>query len=201
MDTIDIRKYFHLRQDCDKCGFSCNEVINSIITRKRKPAECAALSESEATALDTVLKAESILPEVPLLTHPRPGTIGLVEINNPTPVSPVLLSGNNEYTQLVLMELFSTTSASFYLLFTDTHGNTVDMAIIYNTFDPKRIRKALEEACMENRVINKELIIPGVAAGMAEEIRESTGWNIRVGPICGAELPLFFSNIWFPPQK
>lgn len=200
-DKIDIKRYLHKLEDCRKCELACSEIINGILRREKKPGECAALSESEIHALEVVFNAETILPEVPLLTHPRPGTLGLVEINNPGPVSPVLITGNNEYTQLVLMALFSTTRASFHILFVDTLGNTVDMAIIYNTFEPKKIRQALQESGLNSKMVKKELIIPGVAESIADKIGEATGWSIKVGPVCAGELPLFFSEIWLPPKS
>jgi len=137
---------------------------------------------------------------VPLLTHPRPGFSGIVELNEPGPASPVLVSGNNEYTEQVLMTVLGTTVCPFFALFVNTDGNTVDMAMIYKTLTAGRISSALKETGLEEKVTAKELIIPGLAASLKNDIEKSTGWSVRVGPVCAAELPLFLSEIWIPPQ-
>ena len=47
----------------------------------------------------------------------------------------------------------------------------------------------------------RQLIIPGVVAPLKEELAAYTGWDIRVGPICVAELPLFLGEAdWQPPD-
>ena len=87
------------------------------------------------------------------------------------------------------------------MLFVDTDGNTVDMAILYKTMTSERIRDALEAAGMENKVSHRELVIPGLAADMQNDLAASTGWQVRVGPVCAAELPLFLSAVWVRPGE
>jgi CO dehydrogenase/acetyl-CoA synthase gamma subunit (corrinoid Fe-S protein) len=138
---------------------------------------------------------------VPLLTHPRPGFTGLVDLNEPGPASLVLVSGNNEYTEQVLMTVLGTTICPFFVLFVDTDGNTVDMSMVYRTLTAGRILKALKGASIEEKVTGREIIIPGLAAPLKHDIERLTGWGVRVGPECAAELPLFLSEIWVPPGK
>jgi CO dehydrogenase/acetyl-CoA synthase gamma subunit (corrinoid Fe-S protein) len=52
---------------------------------------------------------------------------------------------------------------------------------------------------MENKVTAKDIIIPGLASSLKNEIETMTGWNASVGPVCAAELPLYLSDIWIPP--
>lgn len=139
-------------------------------------------------------------PEVPLLTHPRPSFIGLLELNNPNDTSLVIISGNNEYTEQVLMTVLGTTKCPFFVIFLDTDGNTIDMAMIYQTLTAERVRNGLKETDIKEKVNSKELIIPGLAASLKPDIEKLTGWRVRVGPVCAAELPLFLSELWIPPE-
>jgi len=45
----------------------------------------------------------------------------------------------------------------------------------------------------------KEMIIPGLAEPIKKDIEMITGWKVRVGPKCAAELPLYLSDLWIRP--
>jgi CO dehydrogenase/acetyl-CoA synthase gamma subunit (corrinoid Fe-S protein) len=102
---------------------------------------------------------------------------------------------------LVFLTVLGTTTASFFVLFIDTDGNTVDMSMIYHTFNAERVSKAFQETRIEDKVSRKEVIIPGLAAPVKRDIETLTGWHVRVGPVCAAELPLFLSALWVPPER
>ncbi|MEW6067537.1 MAG: hypothetical protein AB1610_04520 [Nitrospirota bacterium] len=201
LNTINLLSYIK-KPDCLQCGFSsCEEFFNAFKKGIKKPQNCSFLSKNKAYALSAVYKMKDIWPEVPLLVHPRPSLIGLVELNNPSPESLVLISGNNEYTEQVLLTVLGTTIAPFFVIFVDTDGNTVDMSMIYHTLSAERIQEALKETAIEDKVKRKELIIPGLAASLREDIERLTKWKVRVGPVCAAELPLLLSEIWIPPEE
>jgi len=184
-----------------QCGFtSCEEFITAIKTGTKKPQDCSFISRNKAYALEAVQKMSDLWPEVPLLTHPRPSFIGLLELNNPNDTSLVIISGNNEYTEQVLMTVLGTTKCPFFVIFLDTDGNTIDMAMIYQTLTAERVRNGLKETDIKEKVNSKELIIPGLAASLKPDIEKLTGWRVRVGPVCAAELPLFLSELWIPPE-
>ncbi len=200
LETINFLKYLN-KTDCAECGFpSCEGFIDALKKGARKPQDCSSISKNEAYALDIVQKIKDLWPEVPLLTHPRPSLVGLVELNKPNPESLVFISGNNEYTEQVLLTVLGTTICPFFVIFVDTDGNTVDMAMIYQTLTVERVHKALKETGIEEKVSRKELIIPGLASSLKGDIERLAGWNVRVGPVCAAELPLFLSEIWIPPE-
>jgi CO dehydrogenase/acetyl-CoA synthase gamma subunit (corrinoid Fe-S protein) len=200
LETINFLRYFK-KTDCVGCGFtSCEEFIDALRKGTKKPLDCSFISNNEAYALDIVQKFKNLWPEVPLLTTPRPSLVGLVELNNPNKESSVLITGNNEYTEQVLMIVLGTTVCPFFVIFVDTDGNTVDMAMIYQTLTPERVHKALKETNIEKKVTRKEIIIPGLASSLKGEIEKLTDWHVRVGPVCAAELPLFLSEIWIPPK-
>jgi acetyl-CoA decarbonylase/synthase complex subunit gamma len=131
---------------------------------------------------------------------PRPVEPSLFEINDPGPEAPVLVTGNSEFTLAVVTGLLALTVSPFYLLLVDTRGDTVDMAMIYRSFTPQRLDQGLETHRLAEKVRHRRLIIPGVVAPLREELATYTGWDIRVGPICVAELPLFLGDVaWQPP--
>ncbi len=200
LDKIDFRRYLG-REVCEDCGFaSCEAFVEAIKTGTRRPGDCSFIRENQVYALESIGRIKELWPQVPLLMHPRPSFTGLLELNDPGTNSLVLVSGNNEYTEEVLMTVLSTTVCPFFVLLADTEGNTVDMAMIYKTLTAERIFKGISDAGLEGKTNNRELIIPGLAGSLKDEIRRLTGWNVRVGPVCAAELPLFLSEIWMPPR-
>lgn len=199
IDEINLLKYLN-KTECIECGFSsCEEFIKYILDGSKRPEDCSVINKNKAYAIEVVKRIKELWPDVPLLLHPRPAMTGLLELNNPTPESLVLITGNNEYTQQVFMTVMGTTISPFFVLFVDTDGNTIDMAMIFKTFTADRIKKALKDSGLEKRVKRRELIIPGLALSIKEDIQEITGWRVRVGPKCIAELPLYLSEIWMPP--
>jgi hypothetical protein len=39
-----------------------------------------------------------------------------------------------------------------------------------------------------------------LASTLHEPVAAATGWEVRVGPICALELPLYFGTYWQPPR-
>jgi CO dehydrogenase/acetyl-CoA synthase gamma subunit (corrinoid Fe-S protein) len=201
LDTINFLKYLD-KQDCSQCGFdSCEEFIEALRKGQKLSSDCSSISANAAYAFVAVQNIKELWPEVPLLIHPRPSNIGLFELNNPNADSLVLISGNNEFTEQVLLTVLGTTMGPFFVLFIDTDGHTVDMSMIFQTFTAARVSQAFQEARLEEKVSRKEVIIPGLAVSLKEDIETETGWHVRVGPVCAAELPLFLSEIWVPPER
>ena len=199
-DRIDFQKYID-PTGCIQCGYSsCWEFIDAVRNGISKIQECFFIGRNKAYAFEAIQRIQESWPEVPLLLYPRPGFIGLVELNEPDAGSLVLISGNNEYTEQVLMTVLGTTICPFFVVFSDTCGNTVDMSMIYQTLTASKVYDALKEAGMEEKASAKEMIIPGLASSLKWDIEKLTGWQVRVGPVCAAELPLFLSEIWIPPE-
>ena len=200
VDKIDFQRYL-TQTDCLQCGYpSCEAFIEAIKAGKAKAHDCTFINRNKAYAFDAIEKIRALWPDVPLLTHPRLGFTGLIELNNPRPDSLVLVSGNNEYTEQVLMTVLGTTICPFFVLFIDTDGNTVDMSMIYQTLTAQRLYESIQSTHIEERVRGKDIMIPGLATSLQGDIERLTGWNVRVGPVCAAELPLFLSEIWIAPE-
>lgn len=199
LDRIDFLRYLP-QTDCAECWEStCREFVEGLKQEEKKPADCPEISEDLYYSFQVSLDADNILPKFACTTVPQPGPVGLVEINAPADDSPILISGNNIHTQDVITSILSTTNSPFFLIFADTKGDTVDMALIYETLTAEQIRKDVRNTGVLNRTSHQEIIIPGLASAMHGELRQSTGWNVIVGPVCAAELPLFFGDRWSSP--
>jgi CO dehydrogenase/acetyl-CoA synthase gamma subunit (corrinoid Fe-S protein) len=199
LDKIDFMKY--LPEGCrEDCGYSsCKEFLDTLQKDNHALHKCPFIRRNQTYAFEAVGMIKDLWPQVPLLTHPRPGPTGLVELNQPDEKAIVLITGNNKFTQDVLLTVLGTTLCPFYVVFTDTDGNTIDMAMIYKTFTAERISSAIQISGIGQKLFTKLMIIPGLAAQLQEDIRKETRWTVRVGPECAAELPLYFSEIWIPP--
>jgi CO dehydrogenase/acetyl-CoA synthase gamma subunit (corrinoid Fe-S protein) len=202
VDKIDLAPYLSPEECRGLGGSDCSRVIARLEAGSLAPEDCLALTPAKRYALSLALRASQILPVVQSLELPRPVPAELFEINEPGAEAPVLVTGNSEFTLAVVTGLLALTVSPFYLLLVDTRGDTVDMAMIYRSFTPQRLDQGLETHRLAEKVGHRRLIIPGVVAPLREELAAYTGWDIRVGPICVAELPLFLGDAaWQPPAE
>ena len=197
LNKINFLKYLP-QTDCRECGeFSCAEFVKQLIKGIRTPSACTFLREGQIQAFNLALQGAKILPQVPALELPRPASTGLVEINHPNERSLVLISGNSEFTQEVLSSFMAYTLSSYWLIFVDCRGDTVDMAMIYESFKVEKIMAALEELSVHLR---REIILPGFASPLKQPLEKQIEWKVEVGPLCIAELPLFLGDDWEVPS-
>jgi CO dehydrogenase/acetyl-CoA synthase gamma subunit (corrinoid Fe-S protein) len=199
-DKISLAPYLTPEECQDLGGSDCAQVAARLRAGSLKPEDCRALSPARRYALSLAVRALEVLPVVQSLELPRPVPPELFEINGPGPDAPVLVTGNSEFTLTVVTGLLALTVSPFYLLLVDTRGDTVDMSMVFRSFTPQRLDQGLEVHHLAARVGRRRLIIPGVVAPLKEELASYTGWDIQVGPICIAELPLFLGEArWQPP--
>jgi CO dehydrogenase/acetyl-CoA synthase gamma subunit (corrinoid Fe-S protein) len=196
IDRIDIDRYLS-GDECTRCGArSCRDLVRRLVERRVQAAELRGLDPRKAAALMTATGADGVVPAVPSLQLPRPVKPGVVELNDPSPGAPVLVTGNSEFTQEVLLAVLSTTLSPFFVVFTDTRGDTLDMALILDSFTPERVGRFFEQQDVSGRVGGGTLVLPGLAADLADAVAEVTGLAAEVGPVCAAELPLYFGERW-----
>jgi acetyl-CoA decarbonylase/synthase complex subunit gamma len=199
IDKIDLAPYL-TPEECRAAGAAdCREFLAALQAGGLRLDDCRSLSPRKRYALSLALRAQEVLPPVPSLELPRPVPLDLFEINEPDAGSPVLVTGNSEFTLTVLTGLLALTVSPFYLLLVDCRGDTVDMSMIYRSFTPQRLDQSLMAHRLAARLDHRQLIIPGVLAPLRQELAHYTGWEIKVGPICAAELPLFLEERWQPP--
>jgi CO dehydrogenase/acetyl-CoA synthase gamma subunit (corrinoid Fe-S protein) len=200
-DRIDLAPYLRPEECQGLGGPDCAQVAARLKEGSLKPEDCLALTPARRQALSLAVRAQEILPEVQSLELPQPVPTDLFEINEPGPDSPLLVTGNSEFTLTVVTGLLAYTISSVYLLLVDTRGDTVDMSMIYRSFTPQRLDQGLKSHRLADKLKHRQLIIPGVLGPLKEELASYTGWDIRVGPICVAELPLFLGEAyWQPPE-
>jgi len=196
LQRIDFLRYLP-GSDCGECGASsCAGLLRGLKDGSLTPSNCPFLPEHRVAAFRLALRAREILPAVPAFELPRPGSPGLVEINNPLGHAPVLVSGNSQFTQEVITTLLGFTLSPLWILFVDCRGDTVDMAMIYQSLTVASICRALAGSGRPGSGHAMELILPGFAWELERPLVEQTGWSVQVGPICIAELPLFLGERW-----
>jgi CO dehydrogenase/acetyl-CoA synthase gamma subunit (corrinoid Fe-S protein) len=201
VDRIEIAPYLSLEECRALGGADCAQVAARLKEGTLAPEDCHALSPAKRHALSLAVRALEILPVVQSLELPRPVPPDLFEINEPGPEAPLLVTGNSEFTVSVVTGLLALTISPFYLLLVDTRGDTADMSMVFRSFTPQRLDQGLTNHRLAERLRERQLIIPGVVGPLKEELAAYTGWDIRVGPICAAELPLFLGeDRWQPPE-
>jgi CO dehydrogenase/acetyl-CoA synthase gamma subunit (corrinoid Fe-S protein) len=199
VDRIDLARYLTPAEVRQSGARDARDLADRLKQGTLSLAEYPFFSPVKRYALSLALRAMETLPAVQSLELPRPVPADLFELNNPGPDSPVLLTGNSEFTLTVMTGLLATTVSPFYLLLVDCRGDTVDMAMVFRSFTPQRLSQALDAHHMPGRLAHRRLILPGVLAPLREELAAYTDWDIQVGPICAAELPLFLGEAWQPP--
>jgi len=200
LNKIDFLRYLP-RTDCKECGeASCAAFVKQIKNGFRTPENCPSLENNQVRAFHLALNADQFLPQVPALELPRPASKGLTEINQANERSLLIVSGNSEFTQEVLTSIMAYTLSPFWLLCVDSRGDTVDMAMIYQSLQVDKIAALLEKSKLDQGKTKRELILPGFASSLQDSLERRTGWKVRVGPICIAELPLFLGDDWEVPS-
>ena len=112
------------------------------------------------------------------------------------PDSPVLITSNSRLTHDVLLAVLSTTTAPMWMLSVDTGGHTVDMSMVFKTLTPEAVATSIATQDRIPPDAAGRVILPGLAQGVAEPLAERLNRPVEVGPICVAELPLYFGSAW-----
>ena len=196
LDRIDLARYA-TKETCQVCRVDClAELVARLRSGQFCSGQCPHWPRQRVQAFLTALDAGRVLPSIPSLDVPRPGEPGPIELNEPTAVSPVLITGNSRLTHEVLLAVLSTSTAPMWVLSVDTGGHTVDMSLVYGTLTPEAVVNAIGEG--DSRVLNcrGRIILPGLAEGLAAPVSEMLDRPVEVGPVCAAELPLFFGADW-----
>ena len=201
LDRIDFTRYIHLpNPQCRDCGaLSCRDFADRLSAREIGLSQCPHITENLRYAFSIALgTAEAVdPPEVSL--HPRPLPPELIMLNEPDEESPVLVSGNAEHTVTFLSHILGTTSQAFYYLIFDTLGDTVDMSVILESFSAERLARQIKSSGLAEKVVHRKMILPGFCSALADPIEKTTGFKAEIGPLCGAELPLYLSHLWIRP--
>ena len=190
---INVESYIS-SNDCSACGFhSREEFLKKLRSGELKPSHCK-MAKMRFLSLLWAVKPDEILPEVEVLQLPSPGPTGLFPINQPEKDSPILVSGNSKITGEVLTAVLSTTLSPFWYLVVNTDGHTVDMAIVYKVMTAERVMQEISRENADKFAPGATLFLPGYASAIQDDLIERSGRHVKVGPVCAAELPLFFGD-------
>jgi len=179
----------------------CEDFLSRFKAGEADISDYPFLTSRQFQAFKLVLEAEKYLPSIPLLTVPRPIDPDLINMNNTDSTSLVIVSGNNQHTLEVLATIWSYSVTPAYFLLVDCLGSTVDMALVYGDFTPERLVKALKKSGLEEKVGHRNMIVPGLTLPLVQDFAGATNWDIEVGPVSAAELPLYLGDRWLFPDS
>jgi hypothetical protein len=196
LDRIDLSRYTGT-EACQVCRVdSLAELLSRLRSGQVSAGQCPHWPPERVKAFQMAINAGKVLPRIPSLGVPQPVEAGLFDVNGPTAVSPVLITGNSRLTHQVLLSVLSTTTSPMWLLSVDTGGHTVDMSLVYRTLTPEAIANAIQSGDRSADAFRARIILPGLAETLAGPVSDLVGRPVEVGPICAAELPLFFGSDW-----
>lgn len=123
-----------------------------------------------------------------------PCRLGLIRVGQPTPHSPVFLSGN--YTLTVQRVLRKLRGTDCYLLVANSRGSNVWCAAGMNEFSEFDVIDAINVAELGRLVKHRRIIAPVYAAPGVDiaAVRRETGFNIKWGPTHLDDLPRYIAN-------
>ena len=193
LDRIDLGRYSGAEM-CRVCQVdSLEELLDRLRSGRLAGGRCPHWPGERVEAFRTAIDAGQALPVIPSLEVPRPTEPGVLDLNGATAESPVLVTGNSQFTQEVLLAVLSTTTVPMWVVFVDTGGHTVDMSLVFETLTAGAIAHALQADDARANDLAGRIILPGLAEGLAAPVSEILGRSVEVGPVCAAELPLFLA--------
>ncbi|KAA3641991.1 MAG: acetyl-CoA decarbonylase/synthase complex subunit gamma [Chloroflexi bacterium] len=130
-------------------------------------------------------------PQKPIQVQP-----GLYEINDPKPDDALLVTTNFSITYFSVANEVESAGQSAWLLVTDAEGMSVLTAWAAGKFDSERIAKDVKRFEVDDKVSNKQLVLPGHVAVLSGEVEEELpDWQVRVGPREAVDLPAFIKQV------
>ncbi|MHC4398107.1 MAG: hypothetical protein ACYTG0_00330 [Planctomycetota bacterium] len=194
LDRIDLTRHAGTKT-CQVCRVdSLEELLDRLRSGRLSGGQCPHWPRERVEAFQVAVNAGGVLPAVPSLEVPRPAEAGWIGLNEPTAGSPVLVTGNSRLTHEVLLAVLSTTTAPTWMVAVDTGGHTVDMSLVYKTLTPQSVAKALRADGAQTANLTGRILLPGLAEALAAPVSAMLDRPVEAGPVCAAELPLFFAS-------
>ncbi|MFC2035859.1 hypothetical protein ACFLUJ_07055 [Chloroflexota bacterium] len=191
LDMVNICSYWPVN-----ATIPCEEFLARLKVGEADILDYPFLTMKQFQSFKLTLEAEKFLPSIPLLTIPQPMAPDLLQMNKPDRNSLVIVSGNSRLTIEVLATIWAQGVTSAYFLIVDCLGNTVDMAMVYGEFTPEKLLRVLKKSSLGEKVEHRNMIVPGSTSPLVRDFGRATNWDIEVGPVCAAELPLFLGDRW-----
>lgn len=118
---------------------------------------------------------------------------GLYCTGNPTPASPVIVTGNYKLTFDAVRQELSDVDA--WLLVVDTRGINIWCAAGKNLFSTQEVIQSVIAANLHELVSHREIILPqlGATGVAAHKVHKGCGFKVVYGPMRAADLPAFLA--------
>lgn len=193
MSAEDVAKYLP-GKDCGACGHvTCREMAEALSAGSAQARDCPEMALRTAQSLEALSVRLEVREADASMSTVREA---LLEVNSPGPGSPVLVTGNSEVTAYVLKLIFSKApSVSAYIVPTETKGFTVDHAAGLRLMTPATIMRGLTNSAVAGKVEHRNLLIPGLCAGIERQVELMTRWKVVAGPVSGFELPAYLASL------
>ena len=165
--------------------------LSSLVCKYANLIVINGFNQALLTALITLRMNIYTDPQKPLQVEPK-----LYEIGDVTPNSKVIITTNFALTYFAVANELENLSEGIYLLITNSDGMSVLTAWSASKFTGEIIAKAVIESKIAEKVNHKNIIIPGLAADLKEEIEEELPeYNIIIGTNDATDLPAFLKTI------
>ena len=132
--------------------------------------------------------------EMLLRLFPWPTEPGLRSVGNPSPSSPVLVTGNYDLTVRRLLRALEGVDA--WVVVAPSRGINVWCAAAGGHLTSHQVVTALKTSGVEDRVEHRRAILPQLAATgvMPREVSQRCGWKLRFGPVYAEDLPRYLAQ-------
>ena len=130
-------------------------------------------------------------PRQPMMVEEK-----IYDIGGPDENSPVLLTTNFSLTYFIISGEIESSRVPSWLLVMDVEGQSVLTAWAAGKFVSEEIAKFIKRSKIEDKIKNKEVIIPGYVAQLQGELEDELGdgWKVVVGPREAAEVPKYLNS-------
>lgn len=129
-------------------------------------------------------------PQVPMQVQQK-----IYEIGDVKPETPLLITTNFSLTYFIVSGEIENSKVPTRLAVMDCEGLSVLTAWAAGKFTASKIANFIKESGIEQKMANKELVIPGYVAILSGAIEEKLpGWKITVGPREANAIPAFLRS-------
>jgi acetyl-CoA decarbonylase/synthase, CODH/ACS complex subunit gamma len=126
-------------------------------------------------------------PQKPIQVEPK-----LYAIGEPRLDSPVFVTTNFSLTYFIVSGEIENSGISSWLLVPECEGMSVLTAWAAGKFSGATIGKFAKSIGLDDRVTNREIVIPGYVSQISGELEENlAGWKVLVGPQDAADIESF----------
>jgi acetyl-CoA decarbonylase/synthase complex subunit gamma len=132
-----------------------------------------------------------------LYTDPRkPVAVeaGLKSFGKPNDNSPVMMTTNFALTYYTVASDIEKIDS--HLIVIDSEGNSVESSVAGRKLTADKVKEAIDNTGISEKVKHKKLVIPGRASRISGEIEEATGWDVLVGPLDSSGIATFLKDKW-----